>query len=58
VVLEQAYGPGILIDLTGVSSRSVNYDADNGWTWQDQATWAISYPPNQNLVPLLIQPAV
>lgn len=58
VVLEQAYGPGVLIDLTGVSSRAVNYDADAGWTWPDQASWAISYPPNQSLVPLLIQPAV
>ncbi|HEX2209649.1 MAG TPA: hypothetical protein VHG93_18355 [Longimicrobium sp.] len=58
VVLEQAYGPGVLIDLTGVSSRSVSYDADAGWSWPDQAAWAISYPPNQNLVPLLIQPSV
>lgn len=55
-VLEQAYGPGILIDLTGVSSRSVAYDADAGWSWGDQAAWAASYPPNQNLVPLLVQP--
>lgn len=56
VVLEQSYGPGILIDLTGVSSRSVKYDADSGWTWDNQADWATSYPPNQDLVPLLVQP--
>ncbi|WP_420127574.1 hypothetical protein [Longimicrobium sp.] len=57
VVLEQGYGPGILIDLTGVGSRSVTYDADGGWAWADQADWAKSYPPNQNLVPLLVQPS-
>lgn len=56
VVVEQSYGPGILIDLTGVSIRSVKYDADQGWTWENQAGWATSYPPNQNLVPLVVQP--
>ena len=55
-VIEQAYGPGVLIDLTGVGKRAVSYDADNGWSWEDQAGWALSYPPNQKLVPLLIQP--
>lgn len=55
-VLEQAYGPGVLIDLTGASTRSVRYDADAGWSWDGQAGWATSYPPNQALVPLLIPP--
>ncbi|MBV9772330.1 MAG: hypothetical protein JO040_00170, partial [Gemmatimonadetes bacterium] len=56
VVVEQSYGPGILIDLTGVDTRSVTYDADKGWTWGDEAGWATTYPPNQDLVPLVIQP--
>ncbi len=55
-VTEQAYGPGILINLTGTNSQSVNYDINQGWTWQDQGHWAKTYPPNQNLVPLLVTP--
>jgi hypothetical protein len=54
VVVEQSYGPGILIDLTSVSTCSVSYDADAGWSWE--AGWVVSYPPNQNLVPLLVRP--
>jgi hypothetical protein len=55
-VVEQAYGPGILIDLEGVNTRCVRYDADASWSWDENEGWATSYPPNQKLVPLLIQP--
>lgn len=55
-VVEQSYGPGILINLSGSSTQSVSYDINGGWTWPDEASWAAMYPPNQNLVPLLIQP--
>lgn len=55
-VLENSYGPGILINLAGANTRSVGFDINQGWSWTDAASWAQSYPANQNLVPLLIQP--
>lgn len=54
-VTEQAYGPGILINVTDPTTRSVSYDINSGWSWDGQADWAQSFPPNQNLVPLLVQ---
>lgn len=35
-VIEQAFGEPLLIDVTGVSSRSVTYDIDAGWGWGNQ----------------------
>jgi len=55
-VTEQAYGPGILINVTDPRTRSVKYDINQGWSWEDQADWAQVLDPNQSLVPLLIQP--
>ena len=55
-VIEQAYGPGILINLTGANTQSVSYDINQGWSWAGQASWAQSFPPNLTLVPLLVQP--
>jgi hypothetical protein len=52
-VVERSSGPGILIDLTGVSGRTVGFDADNGWSWAGHAPWAKAFPPNQELAPLL-----
>jgi hypothetical protein len=55
-VVEQSFGPGIGIDLTGENSRTVNYDINAGWSWQPAgASWAQAYPPSTNLVPLLVQ---
>lgn len=53
-VIEQAYSPGIIIDLTAENTRQVNYDINMGWTW-DGGTWAASVQASQSLVPLLIQ---
>jgi hypothetical protein len=53
-VIEQSYSPGIFIDLTGEPSRSVNFDINQGWTW-DKSPWAKSIPAESNLVPLMIQ---
>lgn len=53
VVVEQAYSPAILIDLTGVSNRSVSYDIQSGWSWQNQAGWATLYSATQDLLPLI-----
>ena len=55
-VIEQAYGPGILIDMTGVTTQTVSYDINLGWSWAGGASWAQAYPPNQNLAPLLVRP--
>ena len=55
-VIEQSYGPGILIDLTASNQRTVNYDINAGWSWGG-FSWAQQFPPNSNLVPLLIEPS-
>jgi hypothetical protein len=55
-VIEQSYGPGILIDLTASNQRTVNYDINAGWSWGG-FSWGQQFPPNSNLVPLLIEPS-
>lgn len=55
-VVEQAYGPGLLINLTESHTQTVSYDINGGWSWAENGSWAQKYPPNQSLVPLLIQP--
>jgi len=54
-VIEKAYGPGVLIDLTGApaNTREVTYKKSYGWDWGGYA-WGSSTEPNQDLVPLLI----
>lgn len=54
-VIERAYGPGLLIDLTGApaNTREVTYKKSEGWEWGGYA-WASETAPNQDLVPLLI----
>lgn len=54
-VIEKAYGPGVLIDLTGAPGnlREVSYKKSFGWDWGGYA-WGSSTAPDQNLVPLLI----
>lgn len=47
--------PGILVDLTGVSSRTVSFDINSGWS-AGGAPWATNIPANANLTPLLIEP--
>lgn len=53
-VIEKAFGPGVLIDLTEAASRAVAYNIDAGWN-AGGASWAQKVPPNANLVPILIQ---
>lgn len=52
-VLEQSYSSGVVVDLTGQSQVSVAFDINNGWT---DAPGLTLYPPNSQLVPLLINP--
>lgn len=53
--LEQSLGPGVLVDLGGASSRTVDFDIDLGWSWGGE-TWARSYPPLTGLAAVLFQP--
>lgn len=53
-VIEQAYSPGILIDLTGENSRDVSYDINEGWSWGG-SSWAAPVNAGDSLVPLLIE---
>lgn len=52
-VIYQAYSPGLLIDLTGTNDRTVNYDINNGWSW-DGGPWAQQVAAQSDLVPLLV----
>jgi hypothetical protein len=51
--IENAFSQGILIDLTGATSRSVSYDINAGWSW-GSATWASAVNNGAELTPLLI----
>ena len=54
-VIEQAYGPGVLVDLTGASTntRQVSYDINAGWSGGGYSG-AQAVTADANLVPLLI----
>jgi hypothetical protein len=49
----QSYSPGLLIDLTGETERTVSYDINEGWQWGGY-TWATPVSTTSNLVPILI----
>jgi hypothetical protein len=53
-VIEQAFSPGILVDLTGgTTTTAVSYDINNGWTGPGNTT---NYPATTSLTQLLINP--
>ncbi len=52
-VIYQAYSPGLFVDLTGASQRSVTFDINQGWSW-DGSPWAQPIGPGSDLIPLLI----
>jgi hypothetical protein len=53
-VIEQAFAPGIQVNMTGQSTPApLTFDINNGWTGPGYST---NYPANQNLLPLLINP--
>ncbi|MBZ8133149.1 hypothetical protein CLD20_07720 [Afifella sp. IM 167] len=56
-VIAQAFAQGALIDLTGVGSRSLDFDINKGWD-AGTATWMTKIPANSPLQPLLILPQV
>jgi hypothetical protein len=51
--IENAFSQGILINLTSSTSQTVNYDINNGWTW-DGGTWASIVNEGAELTPLLV----
>lgn len=53
-VVEQSYSTGLLIDLTAQNQRTTSYDLNTAWSWGG-FSWATQYPPNSNMVPLLIE---
>ncbi|MCX4847855.1 hypothetical protein [Streptomyces sp. NBC_00893] len=53
-VVEQAFGPGLLVDLTGVAQREVTYDIDYGWG-PTKPNWTTPVDSLTLLTPLLIQ---
>ena len=53
-VIQQAFGAGLLIDLTSEDSRTVDFDINKGWSWGNEG-WGKSIPANSPLNPLLIE---
>ncbi|HEX6038080.1 hypothetical protein [Longimicrobium sp.] len=53
-VILKAYSPAVLVDLTGVTTRTVNYSIDKKWSWGG-APWAHAVAGGEDLVPLLIE---
>lgn len=52
-VVETAFGPGLLIDFAGATTRKVAFDIDAGWG-SDGSAWATPVPAGSALAPLLI----
>jgi hypothetical protein len=53
-VVLQSWGPSVLVDLTGVKSRNLNYDLNNAWSPSNQV-WAKIIPVASEFTPLIIQ---
>ncbi|MCX4866955.1 hypothetical protein OHU11_27870 [Streptomyces sp. NBC_00257] len=53
-VVEQAFRPGLLVDLTGVAQRDVTYDVDHG-RGPAMPNWTTPVDSLTLLTPLLIQ---
>lgn len=55
-VIEQAFSPGMFIDLTADNQRSVTFDINLGWSWGG-GSWGQQIPATSNLIPFLIETA-
>lgn len=53
-VIEQAFGQGVVIDLTAVPTRSLTFEQNAGWSWATGETWAKTIPASGSLVPFVI----
>jgi hypothetical protein len=56
-VVEQAFGPAVLLDLTGNPQLGLSYDINNGWDFGGES-WGTSIPASSALVPFLIDTPV
>jgi hypothetical protein len=52
-VIIQSFGPGVMVDLTGATSRTVEYSIAKRWTWS--GTWAQAVNSRTDIVPLLVE---
>lgn len=52
-IVDKAYGPGVLVDLTSNQQLKVEYDINKGWDFGN-ASWATAVPAGADLVPLLV----
>lgn len=50
---QASYGQSLLIDMNGVTTRSVSYDINTGWDW-GSFVWANIVPANTNLSKILL----
>lgn len=53
-VVDQSWGPSVLVDLTDVKSRDLTYDLNNGWGPTNQV-WATLVPVTSDITPLVIE---
>jgi hypothetical protein len=51
--IQDAFSPGILVDLTGSSERNLVFNINWGWNYEE--TWTKMVEPDSSLVPLLIE---
>lgn len=54
-VIEQAFSPGIFIDLTADNQRAVAFDINNGWSWGG-GSWGQQIAASADLIPFLVEP--
>jgi len=52
-VIEQAFAPGIILDLTTDANAKITFDINNGWSDSNVPTTPV--PANASLAPLLIE---
>jgi hypothetical protein len=55
-VIEQAFSPGMLVDLTADNQRNLAFDINQGWSTLPDPNqgWGFQCPANASLVPMLI----
>ncbi|MEX0299318.1 MAG: hypothetical protein AB3N28_09630 [Kordiimonas sp.] len=54
-IVERSTSAGLLVDLAGTTSRSVNFDINTGWS-AGGASWAQNLPAFTDIAPILIEP--
>lgn len=52
-IVDKAYGPGVLVDLTSNQQLKVEYDINKGWDFGN-ASWATAVQAGADIAPLLV----